>query len=139
MQMLPKIEASIIMPADNEQSSSKSGFPSKSKKAVQHPVTKIGPHGKDPILYDDSLKRYEAIFLYRLRSFVLVNSPDTLNFARNDIAGEKDEARQRKYTALLEQACAGKEYHAQALKQLNTEIEAIGIAYNSLFDTEQYR
>ncbi len=127
------------MQVDNKQSSSKSGFLPKSKKAVQHPVTKTGPHGKDPMLYDDSLKRNEAIFLYRLRSFVSVNSPDTLNFARNDIADEKDEVLQRKYSALLEQASTSKESRAQALMQLKTEIEGIGIAYDSLFDTEQYR
>lgn len=62
-----------------------------------------------------------------------------MNFAHNDIAGEQEGVRQRKYSALLEQASASKESCAQALMQLKTEIEGIGIAYDSLFDTEQYR
>ncbi len=127
------------MQVDNKQSSSKSGFPPKIKKPVQHPATQTWPHGKDLVLYDDSLKRNEAISLYRLRSFVSVNSPDTLNFAHNDIAGEKDGVRQRKCSTLLEQASASKRSCAQALMQLKTEIEAIGIAHDNLFDTEQYR
>ena len=59
---------------------------------------------------------------------VSVNSPD---IAYNDIAGEKDGVQQRKYSALLELACASKDSCAHALMQLKSEIEAIGIAYNS--------
>ncbi len=97
-------------------------------------MTKTGPHGKDPMLYDEFLNN-EAIFIYRLRfrsAQVSVNSPDTLNFARNDIAGEKDGVQQRRYSTLFEQA-ASKGSHAQALMQLKTEIEGIGIAYDSTF------
>lgn len=103
------------MHLDNRQSSNKPVSSPKSKTAVQHPVTTMGVRSKDPMLYDDALKRNETIFLYRLRSFVLVNSPDTLNFAHDDIAGETDGVRQRKYNALLEQACASKESRARAL------------------------
>ena len=71
---------SNIVQINNKQSSSNSGFPPKNKKAMQHTETKRRPHGKDVMLYADCLKCNEDIFLYRLRSFVSVNSPDTDEF-----------------------------------------------------------
>ena len=84
-------------------------------------------------------KKSEAVFLYRLRSFIKVNSPDTINFARNDVEDEVDNTRRVKYSRVLDEACSGKESRDRALKLLKSEIDAIGISYDSLFNTEQYR